>query len=51
MMISFNDFVIKHNLKRNATGYIKIYEVLKNIKQDSKKGIYLRDDNFQQIIV
>ena len=45
-MISFNDFVHKHNLKNKATSNIKIYEVLKKIGLDSKVGIYLRGRSF-----
>ena len=45
-MITFNDFVHKHNLKDKATSNIKINEVLKNIGLDSKVGIYLRDGIF-----
>ena len=46
-MMSFNDFVHKHNLKNKATSNIKIYEVLKKIGLDSKLGIYLRDGPFE----
>ena len=45
-MITFNDFVHKHNLKNKATSNIKIYEVLKKMGLDSKVGIYLRDGIF-----
>ena len=45
-MITFNDFVHKHNLKNKATSNIKMYEVLKKIGLDSKVGIYLRDGIF-----
>ena len=45
-MITFNDFVPKHNLKNKTTTNIKIYEVLKKIGLDSKLGIYLRDGPF-----
>ena len=44
--MSFNDFVKKHNLKNKATSNIKIYEVLKNIRLNTKVGIYLRDGPF-----
>ena len=44
--MTFNDFVRKHNLKNKATSNIKIYEVLKNIRLDTKVGIYLRDGPF-----
>ena len=42
----FNDFVRKSDLKNKATSNIKIYEVLKNIRLDTKVGIYLRDRLF-----
>ena len=45
-MITFSDFVKKYNLKNKATSNIKIYEVLKNIGQDTNVGIYLRDGPF-----
>ena len=45
-MITFNDFVHKHNLKNKATIIIKIYEVLRKMGLDSKVGIYLRDGDF-----
>ena len=45
-MITFNDFVHKHNLKNKSISNIKIYEVLKKIGIDSKVGIYLRDGDF-----
>ena len=45
-MMTFNDFVHKHNLKNEATSNIKIYEVLKKIGLDSKVGIYLTDGPF-----
>ena len=46
MLLTFNDFVLKHKLKNKATGNIKIYEVLKNIGLDTKVEIYLRDGSF-----
>ena len=46
MILTFNDFVRKHDLKNKATSNIKIYEVLKNIRLDTKVGIYLRDGPF-----
>ena len=46
MILTFNDFVLKHNLKNKATSNIKIYEVLKNIGLDTKVEIYLRDGSF-----
>ena len=42
-MITFNDFVLKHNLKNKSTSNIKMHEVLKKMGLDSKVGIYLRD--------
>ena len=44
--MTFNDFVHKHKLKNKATTNIKLYEVLKNIRLDTKVGIYLRDGPF-----
>ena len=49
-MMTFNDFVQKHNLKNKATSNIKIYEVLKKIGLDSKVGIYLRNGSFSSDI-
>ena len=49
-MMTFNDFVRKHNLKNKATSNIKIIEVLKNIRLDTKVGIYLRDGPFSSDI-
>ena len=40
-MLSFNDFVHKHELKSKATSNIKRYEVLKKIGLDLKVGMYL----------
>ena len=45
-MITFNEFIKKYNLKNKATSNIKLYEVLKNIRLDTKVGIYLRDGLF-----
>ena len=45
-MITFNDFVHKHNLQSKATSNLKLYEVLKKIGLDKKVGIYLRDGPF-----
>ena len=44
--MTFNDFVHKHNLKNKATSNMKVYEVLKKMGLDSKKGSYLRDGEF-----
>ena len=49
-MITFNDFVLKHNLKNKATSNIKMREVLKKMGLDSKVGIYLRDGVFESDI-
>ena len=49
-MITFNDFVYKHNIKNKATSNVKIYEVLKKIGLDSKVGFYLRDEVFSSDI-
>ena len=49
-MMTFNDFVHKHNLKNKATSNIKIYEVLKKIGLDSKVGIHLRYGSFSSDI-
>ena len=45
-MITFNDFVHKHNLKNKSISNIKIFEKLEKIGLDSKVGIYLRDEDF-----
>ena len=41
--MTFKDFIKKYNLRNKATSNIKIYEVLKNIRLDTKVEIYLRD--------
>ena len=38
-MMSFNNFVHKHNLKNKAKSNKKLYEVLKKIGKDSKLGV------------
>ena len=43
MILTFNDFVLKHKFKEKATSNIKINEVLKNIGLDTKVKLYLRD--------
>ena len=43
---SFKDFLLKYNLKDEATSNIKIQEVLKNINLSNDVGIYMRDDDF-----
>ena len=45
-MMTFIDFVYKHNLKNKTTSFIKIVEVLKNLGLDSRVGIYFRDGDF-----
>ena len=47
-MLSFNDFIKKHNLKNRATSNIKIQQVLCSIGLDDV-GIYLRDAPFSVI--
>ena len=42
MILTINDFVLKHKLKNKATSNIKIYEVLKSIGLDTKVEIHLR---------
>ena len=49
-MMTFNDFVRKHDLKNKATSNLKRYEVLKNLRLDTKVGIYLRDGSFSSDI-
>ena len=44
-MITFNDFIQKHNLKNKATSNIKIQQVL-NSNGLNNVGIYLRDGPF-----
>ena len=46
MLITFNDFVHKHNLKNKAIKNVKIYDLLKKRGLDSKVRIYLRDEIF-----
>ena len=46
MILTFSDFVRKHELKNEATSNIKIYEVLKNIRLDTKVSISLGDGPF-----
>ena len=50
MLLSFNDFVHKHDLKNKATSNLKKYEVSKKIGLYSKMGIYLRDGPFSSDI-
>ena len=48
-MITFNDFIKKHNLKNKATSNIKIQQVLDSIGLN-KVNIYLRDGSFSSDI-
>ena len=48
-MITFNDFVHKHNLKNKATSNIKIQKVLTSVGLDNV-NIYLRDGPFSSDI-
>ena len=45
MILSFNDFVKKHNLRNKATSNIKIQQVLSSLSLNDI-GIYLRDGYF-----
>ena len=47
--MSFNDFVLKHNLKNKATSNIKIQQILSCLGL-SDVGIYLRDGPFSSNI-
>ena len=49
MLISFSDFVRKHDLKNKATSNIKIQQVLNSIGLNNV-GIYLRDGPFSSDI-
>ena len=49
MILTFNDFVHKYNLKNKATSNIKIQQVLDSIGLDNV-GIYLRDGSFSSDI-
>ena len=48
-MMTFNEFVKKHNLKNKATSNIKIQKVLNSIGLNNV-GIYLRDGPFESDI-
>ena len=48
-MITFNDFVHKHNLRNKATSNIKIQHVFSSLSLDDV-GIYLRDGPFKSDI-
>ena len=43
---SFSEFLLKYNLKNEATSNIKIQEVLKKLNLSNTVGIFLRDDDF-----
>ena len=45
MILTFNDFVLKHNLKNKATSNIKIQQI-RSCLGLSDVGIYLRDGPF-----
>ena len=45
MILTFNDFVLEHNLKNRATSNIKIQKVLDSMRLINV-GIYLRDGPF-----
>ena len=49
-MITFNDFIKKHNLRNKATSNIKIQQVLNSIGLNNV-GIFLRDGPFRSDIV
>ena len=48
-MISFNDFIQKHDLKNKATSNIKTYQVLSSLFLNDV-GIYLGDGPFRSDI-
>ena len=48
-MMTFNDFIKKHNLKNKATSNIKIQQVLSFLSLNDI-GIYLRDGSFESDI-
>ena len=49
-MMSFIDFVHKHNLKNKATSNLNLNEVLEKMGLDPKMGSYLRDGPFSTYI-
>ena len=49
MILTFNDFVKKFNLKNKATSNIKIQQVLSSLSLNDV-GIYLRDGHFESDI-
>ena len=48
-MMTFNDFILKHNLKNKATSNIKIQQTLSSLSLKDV-GIYLRDGPFESNI-
>ena len=48
-MMTFNEFVKKHNLKNKATSNIKIQDILSSLSLNDI-GIYLRDGSFKSDI-
>ena len=48
-MISFNEFIKKHNLKNKATSNMKIQQVLSSLSMNDV-GFYLRDGPFESDI-
>ena len=48
-MMSFNDFIKKHNLKNKATSNIKVQQVLNSIGLNNV-NVYLRDGPFSSDI-
>ena len=46
MILTFNDFIIKYNLRNKATSTIKIQQVLSSLSLNDV-GIYLRDGPFE----
>ena len=49
MILTFNNFIKKHNLKNKATSNIKIQQVLNSMRLNNV-GIYLRDGLFSSDI-
>ena len=49
MILTFNNFIKKHNLKNKSTSNIKIHQVLSSLSLNDV-GIYLRDGPFESDI-
>ena len=49
MILTFNDFVLKHNLRNKATSNIKIQQILSSLSLNNA-GINLRDGPFKSDI-